>query len=318
MTYRLASGFHGSTRPPKRTGGSPRPLTAASSARNYPAMKVELARTAGFCMGVTRAMEMALQAARSGIRPLYTLGPLIHNRQAVESLRAEGILTVDNPEEVPAGAGVIIRAHGVRPEVREVLDGRGARIIDATCPHVLASQRRIAEQSAAGASVIIVGDRDHAEIRGLVGHARGPVAVVSSVEELSGIGLRPPLCIIAQTTFSESTYEAIVVEARRRFPGIAVFESICSSTQDRQREVRELSGRVDAVVVVGGRHSANTLRLAEVARSSGKSVVHVESAAELDVSALAGAWLVGVTAGASTPSWVIGEVVDKLAATGAS
>jgi (E)-4-hydroxy-3-methyl-but-2-enyl pyrophosphate reductase len=277
-------------------------------------MKVELARTAGFCMGVTRAMEMALEAARGGLRPLYTLGPLIHNRQAVEALRAEGIRIVEDPEEVPPGAGVIIRAHGVRPEVRAQLESRGARIIDATCPHVLASQRRIAEQSAAGASVLIVGDRDHAEIRGLVGHAQGPVAVVSSVEELAGVELPPPLCIIAQTTFSERTYAAVVAEARRRFPGISVFESICSSTEDRQREVRELSGRVDAVVVVGGRHSANTLRLAEVARASGKPVVHVESAAELDVAELAGARVVGVTAGASTPSWVIGEVVEKLQA----
>ncbi|HOX07236.1 MAG TPA: 4-hydroxy-3-methylbut-2-enyl diphosphate reductase [Planctomycetota bacterium] len=277
-------------------------------------MKVELARTAGFCMGVTRAMEMALEAARSGLRPLYTLGPLIHNRQAVSALEAEGIRIAEDPEEVPPGAGVIIRAHGVRPEVRRALESRGARIIDATCPHVLASQRRIAEQSAAGASVIIVGDRDHAEIRGLVGHARGPVAVVGSVDELAATALPPPLCIIAQTTFSESTYGAIVAEARRRFPGITVFESICSSTEDRQREIRDLSERVNAVVVVGGRHSANTLRLAELARFSGKPVVHVESAAELDLSALAGVRLVGVTAGASTPSWVIGEVVDKLAA----
>jgi len=279
-------------------------------------MKVELARTAGFCMGVTRAMEMALEAARGGIRPLYTLGPLIHNRQAVETLQAEGIRIAESPEEVPAGAGVIIRAHGVRPEVREALSRRGARIIDATCPHVLASQRRIAEQSAAGCSVIIVGDRDHAEIRGLVGHARGPVAVVSSVGELTGLSLPAPLCMIAQTTFSESTYGAVVAEARRRFPGLTVFESICSSTEDRQREVREMSGRVDAVVVVGGRHSANTLRLAEVARAALKPVIHVESAAELEVAPLAGARVVGVTAGASTPSWVIGEVVDKLQAAG--
>jgi 4-hydroxy-3-methylbut-2-enyl diphosphate reductase len=275
-------------------------------------MKVEVARTAGFCMGVTRAMELALAAARSGLKPLYTLGPLIHNRQAVAALQAEGIRSVENPEDVPPGAGVIIRAHGVRPEVREALSRRGARIIDATCPHVLASQRRIAEQSAAGASVIIVGDRDHAEIRGLVGHARGPVAVVGSVEDLAGVDLPAPLCMIAQTTFSERTYTAVVAEARRRWPDLAVYESICSSTEDRQREVLEMAGRVEAIVVVGGRHSANTLRLAELARSSGKPTIHVESAEELRPEALAGAQVVGVTAGASTPGWVIGEVVDRL------
>lgn len=275
-------------------------------------MKVEVARTAGFCMGVTRAMELALAAARSGLKPLYTLGPLIHNRQAVAALQAEGIRSVENPEDVPPGAGVIIRAHGVRPEVREALSRRGARIIDATCPHVLASQRRIAEQSAAGASVIIVGDRDHAEIRGLVGHARGPVAVVGSVEDLAGVDLPAPLCMIAQTTFSERTYTAVVAEARRRWPDLAVYESICSSTEDRQREVLEMAGRVEAIVVVGGRHSANTLRLAELARSSGKPTIHVESAEELRPEALAGAQVVGVTAGASTPDWLVEEVVDRL------
>lgn len=280
-------------------------------------MKVEVARTAGFCMGVTRAMEMALSAAQSGVRPLYTLGPLIHNRQAVETLEAQGIGSVESPEDVPPGAGVIIRAHGVRPEVRAALEARGAKIIDATCPHVLASQRRIAEQSAAGRSVIIVGDHDHAEIRGLVGHARGPVTVISSIEELAKVDMPAPLCIIAQTTFSEIAYGEITAEARRKFPGITVFESICSSTEDRQREVRELAARVDAVVVVGGRHSANTLRLVELASQSGRPVVHVESVEELKLADLRGAKTVGVTAGASTPSWVIRDVIDKLSSTDA-
>ncbi len=279
-------------------------------------MKVEVARTAGFCMGVTRAMELALEAARAGAAPLYTLGPLIHNNQAVATLENEGIRSAGKPEDVPPGAAVIVRAHGVRPEVRRALDERRLKVIDATCPHVVASQRRIAEKSARGCSVIIVGDRDHAEITGLVGHARGPHAVIEGVEELAGLDLPAPLCIIAQTTFSERTYHRIVEEARRRFPGIEVFESICSSTKDRQREVREMAGRVEAIVVVGGRHSANTMRLAEIARSTGKPTVHVETADELDLAELAGVQTVGITAGASTPSWVIEEVVAELAAAG--
>lgn len=276
-------------------------------------MKVELARTAGFCMGVTRAMEMAL-AAVGDVQPLYTLGPLIHNRQAVEALEARGIRSVDRPEDVPAGAGVIIRAHGVRPEVRAELSARGARIIDASCPHVLASQSRIDERSAGGEPVIIVGDRDHAEIRGLVGHAHGPVAVVGSLAELAAVDFREPLCMIAQTTFSERAYREISAEARRRWPGIVVFDSICTSTEARQHEVLEMSARVDAMVVVGGRHSANTLRLAELARSIGRPVIHVETAGELSLDDLAGARTVGVTAGASTPRWVINEVVEKIEA----
>jgi 4-hydroxy-3-methylbut-2-enyl diphosphate reductase len=279
-------------------------------------MKVEVARTAGFCMGVTRAMDLALKAARSGGGRLFTLGPLIHNRQAVSSLESEGIRSAEAAGEVPRGATVIIRAHGVRPEIRELLERREVEVIDATCPHVLASQRRIAERSSAGRSVVIVGDRDHAEIKGLVGHARGAFAVISSVEEVAAIRLPEPLCIIAQTTFSEKTYQRIVAAARLRFPAIEVFESICSSTEDRQREVRDMAGRLDAIVVVGGRHSANTLRLAEIARASGCPTVHVETADELRPEDLRPARTVGVTAGASTPSWVIDKVVAVLAESG--
>ena len=279
-------------------------------------MKIEVAHTAGFCMGVTRAMELALKAARGAGMPLYTLGPLIHNNQAVASLESEGIRSVDRQEEVPAGSTVIIRAHGVRPEVRRQLETRNIDVIDATCPHVVASQRRIAEKSAAGYSVIIVGDRDHAEIKGLVGHARGQFAVISSVEELRKVELHEPVCLIAQTTFSENTYEEIKSEATAMFSEIVVFDSICSSTEDRQREVLDLSGRVDAVIVVGGRHSANTMRLAEIARSAGRKTIHVETADELDTEDLRGLSSVGVTAGASTPGWVIDEVLSAVRSAG--
>jgi (E)-4-hydroxy-3-methyl-but-2-enyl pyrophosphate reductase len=279
-------------------------------------MKVEVAKTAGFCMGVTRAMDLAIRAARECSGELLTLGPLIHNQQAVASLESEGVLSAANPDEVPEGSTVIIRAHGIRPEIRGQLEARDIKVIDATCPHVVASQRRIAERSGAGFSVIIVGDRDHAEIRGLVGHAQGGYAVISSFDELESVRLPEPLCLIAQTTFSETTYQRIVEEARKRFPEIEVFESICSSTEDRQREVREMAERLDAIVVVGGRHSANTLRLAEIARESGRLTVHVESAEELGAGGLSGARTVGVTAGASTPRWVIDEVVEALSAFG--
>ncbi len=255
---------------------------------------------------------MALKTAREKGRPLLTLGPLIHNKQAVSSLESEGIQSAETADEVPSGATVIIRAHGIRPEMRKSLEDRDIEVVDATCPHVVASQRRIAERSSAGFSVVIVGDRDHAEIRGLVGHAQGAYAVISSVEEVESIRLPGPLCIIAQTTFSETTYHLIVAEARKLFPGIEVFESICSSTEDRQREVREMAERLDAIVVVGARHSANTLRLAEIARASGRQTVHVETVDELDITALSAVEAIGVTAGASTPSWVISEVLEAL------
>jgi (E)-4-hydroxy-3-methyl-but-2-enyl pyrophosphate reductase len=273
-------------------------------------MKIVLARTAGFCMGVRRAMEIAEKAGRNEETPVYTHGPLIHNAQAVEFLESQGVRAVESVEGLARGR-VVIRAHGIPAQEEARLKELGFTTIDATCPRVTASQRRIAQASRKGRSVVLVGDRDHAETVGLAGHASTPVHIISSEAEAREVSVESPFCVLAQTTFNAATYARICAILRERDPSCTVYDSICRATAERQQEARELAADCDALVVVGGRHSANTCRLAEIAREAGKAAFHVESAEELDTEALAGFERIGVTAGASTPAWVTETVIDR-------
>jgi len=274
-------------------------------------LRIILARTAGFCMGVKRAMEKVLAVAREKQGPIFTSGPLIHNRQVVEMLEARGICARTDFEGVDKGT-VLLRAHGVPPDIVAALRAAGLEVVDGTCPHVVKGQRSIARQSAAGYHIVIVGDRDHDEVLGLVGHAAGPIRIIASVEEAAAVPLEGKVLVVAQTTFNESLFRDIVETLRSRKPDVEIVDSICSATSERQEEARELAEKVDAMVVVGGFHSANTRRLAEVARSTGTPTVHVETADELDLDELAAYESIGVTAGASTPSWITNTVLERL------
>ena len=274
-------------------------------------MQVKLAKTAGFCMGVRLAMDKVLALAEKDSGPVYTHGPLIHNRQAVERLEAMGIRDFERCDEATCGT-VLIRAHGVPKQVAAELREGGLEVVDATCPRVLASQRKVERRAGEGYSILIAGDRDHAEVVGLVSHAGERCARVSTVEEAEAVELDGPVCLLAQTTFNEALYGQIAEAVRRLHPDAEVVQSICKATHERQSEVRELATEVEAMVVVGGRHSANTARLAELARSSGTPTFHVETADELDVEALAQFTVVGLTAGASTPNWVTRSVLQAL------
>jgi 4-hydroxy-3-methylbut-2-enyl diphosphate reductase len=274
-------------------------------------MEVKLAKTAGFCMGVKLAMDKVLAIAERGRGPVYTHGPLIHNRQAVEMLESQGIRDIEECPEAECGT-VLIRAHGVPEEVEASLRARGFEVVDATCPHVLASQRAIERYSARGYRILIAGDKDHAEVAGLVSRAKGGAAVVSTPEEACAVDVPEPVCLLAQTTFNEATYAEIAGVLRERFPRIEVIESICKATHRRQQEVLELAQEVEAMVVVGGLHSANTRRLAEIADSAGIPTFHVETARDLDTAGLARFQVVGLTAGASTPNWITRSVLQAL------
>ncbi|HPD17423.1 MAG TPA: 4-hydroxy-3-methylbut-2-enyl diphosphate reductase [Planctomycetota bacterium] len=274
-------------------------------------MEVKLAKTAGFCMGVKLAMDKVLTLSEQADEPVYTHGPLIHNRQAIEMLEARGVRDIEKLPEAAAGS-VVIRAHGVPDAVRESLRSRGLKAIDATCPHVLASQRHIERYAARGYTIVIAGDKEHAEVEGLKSHAGPRCVVVSTPAEAEAAAVAAPACLVAQTTFSEEAYDAIAAILRTRVPGIEVLQTICQATRERQREVTELAAEVDAMVVVGGRHSANTCRLAEISRLCGKPTFHVETADELDAEALAQFAVVGLTAGASTPNWITRSVLQAL------
>ncbi|MFO7900527.1 MAG: 4-hydroxy-3-methylbut-2-enyl diphosphate reductase [Planctomycetota bacterium] len=274
-------------------------------------MRIILAKTAGFCMGVKRAMEKVLAIARRTGAPIYTYGPLIHNRQVVDMLERRGIRARVDFGEAEEGT-VLLRAHGVPPGVVARLEDAGLAVEDGTCPHVLRSQQSVARRSAQGYDVIIVGDRDHDEVIGLAGHAERDCDIIATAEEAARVPLGEQVLVVAQTTFNQEQFEEIVGVLRSRKPDVEVVESICDATSDRQDEARSLAREVDAMVVVGGYHSANTRRLAEIARATGTPTFHVEAADDLDLAELGRYDTVGVTAGASTPSWITWTVMDRI------
>ncbi len=280
-------------------------------------MKVRLARYAGFCMGVRRAMELVLAQAHQSGDKVYTYGPLIHNPQVLELLAGKGIQVLDEipPPGSVTGGTVVIRAHGVPPEDKALLKQAGfATILEGTCPRVIRVQAIIGRAAKQGADVIIVGDASHPEVVGLLGHSQGRGRVVSKPGEVAGLPELGKVVVVAQTTQTGENFEAVVRALEERFGPVEVHETICAATHRRQDEVRALAREVDGVVVVGGRSSGNTQRLAQVAAESGKPVFAVETEEELPRGQLARLATVGVTAGASTPNWLIKRVLRELAA----
>jgi len=274
-------------------------------------VKVVLARTAGFCIGVKRALEMVLKAINENQTKIYTYGPLIHNPQVLELLRERGITILKPGEEVPAGL-VVIRAHGIPPQERRLLEQGGVRIIDATCPRVAKVQAIIRRWAAKGCATLIVGDADHPEVRGLMGHTEGQGFVVSTSQDVQDLPDLHEVIVVAQTTQSESVFAARVREITARFPQAQIFNTICDATASRQAEVQELSRQAEALVVVGGRNSGNTQRLVGISQETGIPTYHVETEQELDLVEMSRYQSVAVTAGASTPHWLIGNVVNTL------
>ena len=274
-------------------------------------MKVILAKTSGFCMGVKNAMEMVLRAIHENHAKIYTYGPLIHNPQVMDLLKERGIRVLKEGE-VPDSGLVVIRAHGIPPQERQDLEAAGARIMDATCVRVARVQAIIRRWAHKGFATIIVGDADHPEVRGLMGHTRGRGFVVSTPKEVTALPDLDQVIVVAQTTQSEEHFEELVQAIKSRFPGAEIRNTICDATASRQSEIGALARQVEALVVVGGRNSGNTQRLVEISRATGLPTFHVETEQELDLGALSRYDTVGVTAGASTPHWLIGNVVSSL------
>ncbi len=279
-------------------------------------MSVKLADTAGFCMGVRKAMDKVLDMAqRPHESPVYTYGALIHNPQTVELLRKRGIFPVDRLEDLDrcgTNATLIIRAHGITPEERKKIKEKGIRIVDATCPKVAHVQSLIKKHAARGYTTLIIGDKGHPEVNGLLGYTGGRGIVLDGSEEVDRLPALDKVCVVAQTTQSMDLFNAIMEKIRKKFPRAVVFNTICDSTEKRQTEVKELAAHMDAVVIVGGKNSANTRRLASLAENQGVPAFHIETAEELNQLPLAGYKKIGVSAGASTPNWIIDRVVDGL------
>lgn len=273
---------------------------------------IKLAKTAGFCMGVRRAIEIALSIVQNkGSEEVYTYGPLIHNPQAVEFLSEKGIKPVDNLEQLAKGS-IIIRAHGISPDERGKLEESGMEIIDATCPKVKHVQSIIRKHAHDDYEILIIGDRDHPEVEGLLGCANGKGLVIGPEDDLGNLPSFKRLCIVAQTTQSKDDYVKIAAEIADKSPGSLVFKTICDSTERRQDEVKELAAEMDAIFIVGGKNSANTKRLAKVAETCGKPTFHIETAAEIRGIPVYQFKSIGISAGASTPKWIIKEVLEEL------
>ena len=277
-------------------------------------MEIFLADKAGFCFGVKRAINTAFEAAGKG--RVYCLGPLIHNPQEVERLSQAGVSTVENLSSLKPGDFVIIRSHGVPPGVLAQARDKGLNIIDLTCPFVSKAQRDAEALKKEGYQVVVVGEKKHPEVQSILGYAGEDAVVVEKADDAEGLELRSRLGVVAQTTQSYGNFSEIVLKLLRLSKEIKVFNTICSSTKERQDAARTLAGQVDVMLVVGGRNSANTSRLADLCKREGKHTYHIELADEIRREWLNGASKIGVTAGASTPDWVVEGVIKQLIAEG--
>lgn len=277
-------------------------------------MDIVLAESLGFCMGVKRVVDMAYKALdKSNELPVVTLGPLIHNTQEIARLTASGIAVAETAT-LPKAGTVIIRAHGVAPQAYEELKSRGLKIMDGTCPYVHYSQRKAAELQREGYKVVIVGDKNHPEITGILGFVNNDAIVVKSVEEVMALPKLDRVGTIAQTTISPKKYNAILDALRERAIEVKVCETICDATEENQSAIRELSGEVDLIYVIGGRHSANSNKLVEIAQEKCPRTFLIETADEVNADDLQGVARIGISAGASTPDWMIQRVIERLRA----
>ena len=279
-------------------------------------MKVILAKSAGFCYGVRRAVELAEKTAREG-KPCVMLGSIIHNKDVVEHLAAQGLYAVETPDQVPRGSAVIIRSHGESRAVHQGLQDRGIQILDATCPNVTRIHQIVCQAEERGRVPVIVGTHDHPEVRAIAGWCGHPV-VVSGAEELEDwLDQVPhrrtlPMTFVSQTTSTRKIWDDCVKKAKKECTNAEFFDTICGATSKRQEEARQLAQICGLMVVVGDRQSSNTKRLGEICREFCPHVLLIERAADLDLSQLPKADMVGITAGASTPAWIIKEVYDKM------
>ncbi|MGI8813099.1 MAG: 4-hydroxy-3-methylbut-2-enyl diphosphate reductase [Pyrinomonadaceae bacterium] len=281
-------------------------------------MQVLLANEYGFCFGVERAVEMVEEAVGQGDK-VRSLGPLIHNEQEMERLGRQGVTTISDPVQIKRGETAVIRAHGVTPDVQRELEEKASKIVDATCPFVTRVQKLAARAAEQDRHVVIVGSPDHPEMIGVKGYAPDHAFVIRDQSEVASLPkLRNPL-VVSQTTIKAQTFFETAEAIRSRTDDdVQIVNTICSATRDRQDAARALAGMVDAFYIIGGRHSSNSVKLLAVCKEQCERSFLIETEDEIDGDDLIGAGRVGVTAGASTPEWLIQKVMTRLKRIGAA
>ena len=278
-------------------------------------MEVTVAKTAGFCFGVKRAVEKVYEQIGKSEKPIYTYGPIIHNEQVVGDLREKGVEVIDSLEELKKirDAVVVIRSHGVGKNVYDILKENGVDIVDATCPYVKKIHRIVEKQTAEGRRVLIVGSEDHPEVQGIKGWGNKRTVVIGNMEDFRRMELPEDekLCIVSQTTFNYNKFKELVEKFSKKGYDSSVLNTICNATQERQVEAMRIASQVDVMLVIGGKHSSNTQKLYDICRKECKNTYYIQTLGDFNPECISSVRSVGITAGASTPNNIIEEVHTK-------
>ena len=280
-------------------------------------MEVRLAKTAGFCFGVKRAVDTVYQQVKEcKNEKIYTYGPIIHNEEVVKDLRSKGVEVIETEEELRrlTSGVVIIRSHGVPKHIYTILEEQGLKCVDATCPFVKKIHRIVEKESADGAHIIIIGDEKHPEVQGIQGWSHTPVTIIKTEEQAANFELpeNTRICIVSQTTFNYNKFKYLVEIISKKHYNINVLNTICSATKERQTEAENIAKEVDVMIVIGDKHSSNTQKLFEICRSACGDTYYIQTLDDLDMNQLKSVQTVGITAGASTPSNIIEEVQNNV------
>ena len=280
-------------------------------------MEVKLAKTAGFCFGVKRAVDTVYeQVENCKDEKIYTYGPIIHNEEVVKDLRNKGIEVIETEEELKrlTSGVVIIRSHGVSKHIHTILDERGLKCVDATCPFVKKIHRIVEKESAEGSHIVIIGDEKHPEVQGIQGWSKSPVTIIKTQEQAESflVPQNAKICIVSQTTFNYNKFKYLVEIISKKSYDISVLNTICSATKERQTEAESIAKEVEAMIVIGDKHSSNTQKLFEICSNACNNTYYIQTLEDLNMSQLKSVKTVGITAGASTPKNIIEEVQNNV------
>lgn len=276
-------------------------------------MEIYVAETAGFCFGVNNAVNTVYKLLEESNKPIYTMGPIIHNEQVVNHLKSQGVKVVDKVEDLNPPGDVVVRAHGIMPQTYKEIEEKGLHLIDATCPYVKKIHKLVKEKYNEDCQIIIVGDKDHPEIKGINGWCNNSAFIVNDVKE---VDMLPPTekkcCVVAQTTITSEKWESINKKLKNKFKNLIKFDTICGATSRRQREAAEIAKKVDMMLVIGSKSSSNTQKLYEICKAICPETYKIETSGDLPPVDIKKIKKVGITAGASTPDWIIKEVLERM------
>ena len=276
--------------------------------------EVILAKSAGFCFGVKRAVDTVYE--QTGKKNVYTFGPIIHNEEVVKDLEKKGVFVINTMEELDdiTEGTVIIRSHGVSSAVYEALQKKGVEIVDATCPFVLKIHNIVKQESANGKQIVIIGNEKHPEVEGIMGWSKTQVHVVDTAEKAQNLQLDPQreVCIVSQTTFNYNKFQELVEIIKKKEYNICISNTICNATEERQNEARRIARRADAMIVIGDSSSSNTRKLYEICKTECQETFYIQTLSGLELDKLKSSDCIGITAGASTPNNIIEEVYTNV------